>query len=118
MSADNRYPIGIDAAFRELLRDVVRREIRDALSDRAQAPEASEYLSVGAAADLAGVAQGTIRMWIRSGHLVPYRAGRVYRVRRCDLEAFLRSGGHEVPEIVDLDERASALLSGSRRRVA
>jgi excisionase family DNA binding protein len=43
--------------------------------------------------EVASVAEGTIRRWIREGKLVGHKAGRVVRVKRADLEALLRAGG-------------------------
>jgi excisionase family DNA binding protein len=110
----------LDAAFRELVRDVVREEIQAAIASAGQgraANDNAEYLSGGDAARIAGVAEGTIRAWVRQGRLVPYRAGRVYRVKRGDLDMFLRGSG-EQSEIVDLDARASELLTRARRKAA
>lgn len=110
----------LDLAFRELVRDVVREEIRAALEKPGPPPSANangDYLSVGEAARVAGVAEGTIRSWCRQGRLVPYRAGRVYRVKRGDLEMFLRGSGVQAA-FVDLDARASELLARARKRAA
>lgn len=76
--------------LRAWITEIVREEVRRALAEAA-APE--EYLSTHAASELAGVAEGTLRRWIREGRLVGCRAGRVLRVRRRDLEKLLRDGG-------------------------
>lgn len=75
-----------DAQLRALIAEVVREELARA----AARPE--EYLSTREAADTARVAPGTVRRWIREGRLTGQHAGRTIRVKRSDLEAFLRSG--------------------------
>jgi excisionase family DNA binding protein len=82
----------------ELIREIVRDELRKALAT-APSPAAVEYLTTNVAAALACVAAGTIRRWIREGRLEDHRAGRVVRVRREDLETLLRDGGREHDEI-------------------
>ena len=85
----------LEIALRELLRDVVRDELRIALAEgrprqAANPSSGSEpYLSITNAAQLADLAPNTIRTWIRDGRLPAHRAGRVLRVRRSDLEKFL-----------------------------
>ncbi|MCA9679733.1 MAG: helix-turn-helix domain-containing protein [Myxococcales bacterium] len=84
-----------------MLRGVVRDELRAALNDQRGAPlrqlaAGDAYLSITKAARLADVAPGTIRTWIRRGRLPAKRAGRVFRIGRADLEAFLtRCAGRE-----------------------
>ena len=84
----------LEAAFRELMRDVVRDEVRSALAESrprqaATTAPGEPYLSVANAAKLADLAPNTIRTWIRDGRLPAHRAGRVLRVRRSELESFL-----------------------------
>lgn len=79
----------LDDQLRAMIADAVRAEVAKQL---AAAREPDEYLSTAEAARLAGVAAGTVRRWIREGRLAEHRAGRVVRVRRADLEAFLRDG--------------------------
>ena len=84
----------LESALRELMRDVVRDELRVALAEArprqaASVPSSEPYLSVANAAQLADLAPNTIRTWIRDGRLPAHRAGRVLRVRRSDLEKFL-----------------------------
>ena len=80
----------LESGLRELIAELVRDEVRRALGD---APKHDEFLSTPAAAQVADVAQGTIRRWVREGRLEAHRAGRVVRVRRADLERVLRDGG-------------------------
>lgn len=93
-----------DEHLRVLLRELVREELARVLADR-QTP--TEYLTVQQAAAVAGVARGTIRRWVREGRLTDYRAGRVVRVRRDELEHMLlgqrRRGGLTPEQQADLD---------------
>ena len=55
--------------------------------------EAGEYLTLDQAAQLAGVTERTIRNWMaRKQNRLPYLANKagVKRIRRTDLDAFLR----------------------------
>ena len=102
-----RRPIGaasaLDETLRAIVRDVVREEVRAALSECATdatrrnssggAMRGDGYLSIARAAAFADVAPGTLRRWIRSGRLPVRRAGRVYRIARAELEDFLRRQG-------------------------
>lgn len=78
------------------------RELADAFEARPrEIPPADSYLSTVHAAELADVAPGTIRRWIREGRLVGHRAGRKVCVRRSELEQLLRSdrgAGNMTPE--------------------
>lgn len=51
----------------------------------------NEWLGTAAAAELLGVQSRTLYRFIDEGRLPAYRFGRVIRVQRCDLEAFVRS---------------------------
>lgn len=79
----------LDQALRETIRKIVREEVEAALADIATP---TEFLSTGEAAELARVAPGTIRRWIREHRLEQHRAGREVRVKRADVEQLLRSG--------------------------
>jgi excisionase family DNA binding protein len=76
-------------ALLEMLDRRTRAIVREEISSATAPPE---YLSTRAAGDLAGVAEGTIRRWVRAGRLREHRAGRVVRVLRSDLEGLLQSG--------------------------
>lgn len=84
-------PTTFEAVFGDLIRSVVREEIRAALAEQPPRNGAVSdvYLSITKAAKVADVAPGTIRAWIRAGRLPARRAGRVYRIGRAELEAFL-----------------------------
>src|SRR4029079_6660934 len=99
--------LGIEAALRELLRDVVRDELRHLREEMLEAirahdspppknePNPEELLTVEQVAQLLKVIPDTVRTWIQSGALRASRPGngtrpgRKYRVRRADLEAFV-----------------------------
>jgi len=93
--------IGLDDSIRSIVREVVREEIRAALDERGRlgarnanqrsAADAS-YVSIARAAQLAAVAPGTLRRWLKEGRIPTHRAGRVYRIAMADLETFLRAG--------------------------
>ena len=53
---------------------------------------AVEALVTTDAATVASVNEGTIRRWVRAGKLRGYRAGRVLRVRRDELDRMLATG--------------------------
>lgn len=107
---------GLDGALRSLVRDVVREELKLAVGELARGTSAANdnagggYLSIGRAAKIADVAPNTVRTWIRRGKLAGHKAGRVYRVRRCDLDGFLASGSPATTPPADLRSRARDLL--------
>jgi excisionase family DNA binding protein len=96
---------GIEAALRELVRDVVcdeLRRLREEVLDAIRAhhspppknePSREEFLTVEQIAQLLKVIPDTVRTWIQSGALRASRpgdgTGRKYRVRRRDLDAFV-----------------------------
>ena len=106
----------LDETLRAIVRDVVREEVRAALSECAAdatrrnspggAMRGDGYLSIARAAAFADVAPGTLRRWIRSGRLPVRRAGRVYRIARAELEDFLRRQGRSA----DVVARARAIV--------
>ncbi len=78
----------------ETIRSIVREVVREELAQRADARPANDcYLPTADAAALVGVAEGTIRRWIRERRLPSHRAGRVLRVRTSDLHDLLAGGG-------------------------
>jgi excisionase family DNA binding protein len=95
----------VEHALREFLREIVRDELAqivEALRRLESALSASnstplEYLGAEEAADIAGVTPDTVRAWVRRGDLPRHRAGRLVRIRRDELEAFLgrRSNGND-----------------------
>jgi excisionase family DNA binding protein len=102
---------GLEASLRDLIREVVREEIRTALDGQSRRNATSNpdddgggYMSLTRAAQLADVAPGTLRRWIREGRLDASRAGRVFRIRRDELERFLAN------PVRDVVKEARALL--------
>lgn len=85
----------LDGSMRDLIREVVREVLRDELRERRNASPAmaseDRYLSVAKAADIAEVAPGTIRAWIRAGRLTGKHAGRELRVSRRELDQFMNA---------------------------
>jgi excisionase family DNA binding protein len=81
--------MSIELALRELVAQLVREELR-------RQAGSAQYLSTGHAAELADVAPGTIRRWLREGRLRGYRAGRAVRVKRDELEQLLRAGNENM----------------------
>jgi excisionase family DNA binding protein len=114
-------PSALEVALRETVREMVRAEVRAVLAEIAPRPD--DYLSTRAAAKLAGVADGTIRRWIRERRLESHRAGRHVRVRRADLERMMRDDGRRGRELSP-EERAEEFVrkrfglgrAGSSRR--
>lgn len=87
--------LAIEPVLRALITEIVREQLDKRLGAR------DDYLSTRRAGELADVAPGTIRRWIREGRLVGHRAGRKVCVRRLELEQLLRSdrgAGNMTPE--------------------
>jgi excisionase family DNA binding protein len=100
------------------LRRIVREEVRAALTEAASrngaqqcAPSPADYLSIAEAAEIARLHHGTIREWIKGGSLKAYRAGRVYRIRREDLDARLTANRAEKSTAAKVEERVEAILA-------
>lgn len=111
----------LDIWFRRTLREesrsLVREELRAALAevtprnDQSPADPAAEFLPVPGAARTAAVHERTIRRWISEGHLTAYRAGRVYRIRRRELEDYLARAPREACTTTDIQRRAREILA-------
>ena len=52
-----------------------------------------EYLSPTEIAELLGIAEGTVREWLRRGELKGIKVGRQWRIKRDILDKFLVGGG-------------------------
>ena len=102
--------------FREMLRAIVREEIRAALTEvpRTDA-EQDAYLSVRRAAAFVDVHPDTIRAWIKAGRLSGYRAGRELRVLRSELRHFLAVGDSAVHR-ESPEEEAERIFARRRSR--
>jgi excisionase family DNA binding protein len=83
-------PEALARAIGDLVRAEVAAKVAEALTEQTMA---AEYLSVRRAAEIASVADDTIRRWIRERRLEPLGAGRHLRVRRAELERLLVDGG-------------------------
>lgn len=95
--------LGLEESFRALIREVVRDELRAALdvqmhrnAGASSGGDEDGYIPLVRAAELAAVAPGTLRRWIREGRLNACRAGRVFRIRRQELEHFLAGRAPDV----------------------
>lgn len=78
-----------------------------------QPPPPSDYLSPQEVADLLGVHRETVYAWMRDGRIRSCRAGRVRRIRRVDLEAFMNSTRGNASD-TDIDAVVDRILA--RRR--
>jgi excisionase family DNA binding protein len=111
MSDPADHALAAATGLRALVAELVEAAVARAL-DKLRQPD--QYLSTRQAAELAGVAQGTIRRWIRAGRLRAAGAGRLVRVRRADVEALLRSGGTRARAAADMtpEQLAAARFGG------
>jgi excisionase family DNA binding protein len=110
----DRY-FGIEAALRDLVRDVVRDEFqylreeilgwlraREGPASPVRESTSDELLTVAQVADALQVVPGTVRSWIQSGALKASRPGngvqlgRTYRVRRADLDALVAASSGQL----------------------
>jgi excisionase family DNA binding protein len=69
---------------------IIKEELPGLLAEARK--ERGDYMSTAEAAAHARVAPGTVRRWIRDGHLQGCGAGRAIRVRRGELEALMQAG--------------------------
>jgi excisionase family DNA binding protein len=79
-----------EAELREIIHEEVQSAVLQVMGTKPAA--AGEFVSAAEAARIASVSSQTIRAWIRSGKLATYKAGRVLRVKRTELEDFLTTG--------------------------
>src|SRR5881394_3938387 len=127
--------LGIEAALRELLRDIVRDELRHFREEMLEAirvhdspppknqPNPDELLTVEQVAQLLKVIPDTVRTWIQSGALRASRPGngtgpgRKYRVRRGDMDAFVVASQRlpAPPEVVVANETVGIAAGMSGR---
>jgi excisionase family DNA binding protein len=103
--------------LRDLLVDVVSEALRQVLVPQlappaaAPSPQAEEYLSTAQAAAIAGVQAATVRRWMKRGLLPRHRAGRLERVRRDELHAYLARVSTPTDGGIDVDAKADAILN-------
>jgi excisionase family DNA binding protein len=102
---------------REEMQRVLRQELGAIVEAVRSAPKTGEieFLSVAEAAQLAQVSEATVREWMTKG-LKRYGQGRVVRIRRPELLAFLSSNPESAAEEMDVEERAVSILSRARAR--
>jgi excisionase family DNA binding protein len=54
-----------------------------------------DLLTVEQAAAKLQIAPKTLKDWLRAGRIKGVRVGRLWRIKECDLEAFVDQGAHE-----------------------
>lgn len=101
----------IAATVRVAVREEVRTAVREAMAD-IRPIVSGDYLTPIEAGRIADVHPETIRQWIREGRLPRHMAGREYRVRRDELDAFLAESNHPPP--TDPEAIAAAILAKTR----
>ena len=109
----------LDDELRRIIREEVRAVLRAELPDLlrglmrpANVPGSAQYLTTISAAQLVGVRPETIRDWVASGALPRHGVGRVLRVRRDELEAFMARLPNPKDEKISIQERARNLVAG------
>jgi excisionase family DNA binding protein len=121
-SPSNRMGIMEEFLFQNIRR-IVREEVRAALADiaparpPADADASGAYLSIDEAAKIARLHHSTLREWIKDGSLKAFRAGRVYRIRRADLDERLTAKVAE-PISAKVEEQVAAILARRSNRAA
>lgn len=104
-------PGAFEATLKQIVREVVRDELRAAFAQLHAAPRnaanSERFLSIAKAAAFADVAPGTLRRWIRTGRLSAVRAGRVHRIAQHELVDFLAREGRSVAVV----ERARTIAA-------
>lgn len=110
MTDRDRLRASIAAALAPLVDVLV-----DRLASQQPAPPA-EYLTTSAAATVASVNEGTIRRWVRDGKIRGYRAGRVLRVRRDELDQMLATGRRSSANDESPEEMAVRAIANRRMR--
>ena len=88
-------------AFIEVIRQAVRGEIRQVLSEngyRSNKPVemGTPYLTIREAANISRLGQSTIRLMIRKRELKAHKVGERVIIKRIDLEGFLESHPIEI----------------------
>ena len=124
--------LGVEVALHELVRDVVRDELRHFREEMLEAirahdrapprnePALDEFLTVEQVAQLLKVIPDTVRTWIQAGTLTASRPGngarpgRKYRVRRVDLDTFVAASqraptSQEVVSAADVEENSARM---------
>ena len=107
--AEPAAAVGLELRLFELMRLSVREEVRAALAESGPSSTVvrEAYVSPKRAAELTGLAEWTIREWIRTGKLKACKAGRVWRIKREELDSMLARG---VPS-GDVKEQVRAVIA-------
>jgi len=74
--------------FREILSDIVRKEIREIITDQ---NSTSEYLTRQETAELLKISLVTLNDWTRKGIIQSYRIGTRVRYKRSEIDQALRA---------------------------
>lgn len=100
------------------LTEHVRQAIREEMAKDGGSPSnTGGFVTVAEAARHAGVTPGTIRDWLAAGKITTgSKAGRRWRVKLSDLEAFMRQQAGGTGARVDLESEAGRLLSLDKAR--
>lgn len=107
--------MSIEEMLVSTVRVAVREEVRTAMREAlAQVKPAGEFLSIIEAAKLACVHPETVRQWVRDGLVPRHRAGREYRIRRDELEAYLSRT--DTAPADDPEAAAAAILAKTRAK--
>jgi excisionase family DNA binding protein len=111
--------LDVPAQLRELRAQVERLAAAQPAQEPATAPVAV-YLSTEEAGRICEVTPATVRSWVKAGHLKAYHAGRLLRVKRAELEAFLArqpaAGNGDGAADQDDDDDLAAFVSRTRGR--
>src|SRR6266851_2329789 len=104
----------IDDGLRELVREEMRRVLREDLLPviselQSATPAQREFLPVPEAAELLRVSETTVREWMANG-LMHYKHGKVTRIRRSDLLAFLSWQASHEAEADNMEQKVTAFL--------
>lgn len=104
----------------QTIRALVLELVREELARERERTKPAEYLSTQEAAAFAGVHERTIRRLIESGKLTGYKIGRVHRIRRSELEKYMRDGGRRSRDAHELspEELADRDFGGLTRRIS
>lgn len=110
-------------SFDEVLRQIVREEVRSALRDASPTPSLSvsageELITIGEAAALVKLSPAFIRRWRDEGKLTPYGTGRSSRVSKPEVLQVLRQSALDARGATlsdaEIDAKADAILRGRR----
>jgi len=101
MSDPNNTPTLLGQALLTAIRQAVRVEIREALTENghsSQKPTETPncYLTIKEAADISRLGSSTIRLYIRKRELKAHQVGSRVIIKRIDLEGFLESHPIEI----------------------